>query len=436
MSLSSLSAPPVNRDGYNLRPRKRRRYAAGSHSQSQSTIASIYACVSQHCRALIWVITNPFETCTHIHKLLISTWNRVDSAFRDTQTNARVWKPAWLAGYIPLLIWLAISLTSTLTIVIWHNQVFQGLDHLAVYIQSLGLRGRLILGTLIFLTTFPPLPLYSTLIILCGFTFGILQGFIISYIAALTGAVTVFLMSRGLLRTWMVRLLNRSDGLKRVVHAIERRPKLLFLVRLAPYPYNLMNTLLASSPTLSLKTYSICTALALPKLLVHCGLGATIKNFSTYNGITSNDSLAAEHGSDGEVAQDSKTADFIKQISSLIGLSLCIGIFIYLIRVTRRAVDEELDENLAEDVYEDVWSEEEEGEEDDILEKGCNKNTSHVVYNPNFIDEDLGIHSIPMAVEREEVFSDDEHKSGFLTHYEGDKTDAHNASRVLRSECD
>jgi uncharacterized membrane protein YdjX (TVP38/TMEM64 family) len=90
------------------------------------------------------------------------------------------------------------------------------LDRLSTHLQEMGLAGRLFLGSLIFLTTFPPLPLYSTLIILCGFSFGLVQGFIISYVAALSGAIVVFLLSRSLLKNWMVELLNKSGGMKRV----------------------------------------------------------------------------------------------------------------------------------------------------------------------------------------------------------------------------
>jgi uncharacterized membrane protein YdjX (TVP38/TMEM64 family) len=59
-----------------------------------------------------------------------------------------------------------------------------------------------------------------------------------SYAAALSGAVLVFAASRSFLRTPMIKLLARSGGLKKVVRAIEKRPKLLFLIRLSPYPYN------------------------------------------------------------------------------------------------------------------------------------------------------------------------------------------------------
>ncbi len=150
----------------------------------------------------------------------------------------------------------------------------------------------------------------------------------------------------------MVGLLNKSGGLKKVVRAIEKQPKLLFLVRLAPYPYNLMNTLLASSPTLTMRTYVTCTALALPKLLIHTGLGTSIKNFAAYNG--------AAEGVSKEEAEASQTAEKVKKWAGLVGIGLCVGIMIYLLSVARKAVDELDDED--DEGYEDVLFDED-GEE-------------------------------------------------------------------------
>jgi uncharacterized membrane protein YdjX (TVP38/TMEM64 family) len=71
-------------------------------------------------------------------------------------------------------------------------------------------------------------------------------GFLVSYAAALSGALAVFLLSRHVFRDLIARWFAQWVYLKRVVRAIERRPKLLFLIRLAPYPYNVMNCLLAA----------------------------------------------------------------------------------------------------------------------------------------------------------------------------------------------
>ncbi|KAE8213311.1 hypothetical protein CF327_g3145 [Tilletia walkeri] len=292
-------------------------------------------------------LLHPRTTCTRIGRWAVRTCREIDNSFRDPRTRERVWKPEWLDAYVPFLIWLGVSLASTGTVIVFHTKVFTALDELSQTLQRLGLGGRFVMGGLIFLTTFPPMPLYSTLIVLCGFSFGMIEGFIISYIAALSGAITVFILSRTMLKGWMTGLLNKSGGLKKVVRAIEKQPKLLFLIRLAPYPYNLMNTLLASSPTLTFKTYTMCTALALPKLLVHTGLGTSIKNFAAYHGAEKGDGSGS--GTQQEESEEEKarsaTAEKVKRIAGLVGVLLCIGIFLYLMHVARKAVDNLDDED-------------------------------------------------------------------------------------------
>ncbi|SPO31868.1 uncharacterized protein UTRI_06705 [Ustilago trichophora] len=339
---SPIVIPQARRGAIRLRPRRKRKVSRQIKPQRtlrQNMLVSI-ATIAHFIRLL----ASPAEAFRRFREYCIDTRISIDDAFRDPQTGMRSYYPPWLQAYVPLLIWLGISLSSTALVITFHTEVFVGLDHMATYLQGLGLWGKVMLGSLIFLTTFPPLPLYSTLIMLCGFTFGLWQGFIISYIAALSGAIVVFTLSRSLLREWMVGLLNKSGGLKKVVRAIEKQPKLLFLVRLAPYPYNLMNTLLASSPTLTLRTYVTCTALALPKLLIHTGLGTSIKNFAAYNG--------AAPGESKEDAEASKTAENVKKWAGLVGIGLCVGIMIYLLSVARKAVDELDDEG--EDGYDDV----------------------------------------------------------------------------------
>ena len=339
---SPIVVPQARRGAVRLQPRRRRKVARQIKPQRtfrQSIL--VWLATLAH---FIRLLASPAEALRRFREYCTDTRIAIDDAFRDPHTGMRSYYPPWLQAYVPLLIWLGISLSSTALVITFHTEVFIGLDHMATYLQGLGLWGKVMLGSLIFLTTFPPLPLYSTLIMLCGFTFGLWQGFLISYIAALSGAIVVFTLSRSLLREWMVGLLNKSGGLKKVVRAIEKQPKLLFLVRLAPYPYNLMNTLLASSPTLTLRTYVTCTALALPKLLIHTGLGTSIKNFAAYNG--------AAPGQSKEDAEASKTAESVKKWAGLVGIGLCVGIMIYLLSVARRAVDELDDEG--DDGYDDV----------------------------------------------------------------------------------
>lgn len=171
-----------------------------------------------------------------------------------------------------------------------------------------------------------PLPLYSTLITLSGYTYGPWIGAVISYAAALSGAIVVFALSRAFLRERIARWLQSTRGLFRAVRAIERKPQLLFLVRVAPYPYNVMNALLAAT-TLSMKTYVICTGLSLFKVIVHTSIGAGIRSFSA------NKASATDEKEDGW-----------GRVWTIGGILLCVALFVYLSWVARRAVDDELDD--------------------------------------------------------------------------------------------
>ena len=197
---------------------------------------------------------------------------------------------------------------------------FVGLDSLSTYLKAQGLFGDSILFSCIFLTTFPPLPMYSTFIFLAGYSYGLLHGFILSYLAALSGAVVVFALSKIWLEGCMCRLLDKSPSLKKVIRAVERRPKLLFLIRLSPYPYNVMNTLLASSQTLSFSCYFWCTAIANLKLLVHVSVGCTIRSFAQAGGAGE-----AVEGATEEELEREQAGQRMKAIAGAVGVLLCIG---------------------------------------------------------------------------------------------------------------
>jgi len=203
------------------------------------------------------------------------------------------------------------------------------------------------------------MPLYSTLIILSGYTFGPWIGATISYLAALTGALTVFIISRTLLRRHISCWLNEAASMKRVVSAIEKRPKLLFLIRLAPYPYNVMNCLLAAAPSLTLRTYTVCTALSLFKVIIHTSLGASIHSFKDYHvsGGNSNSTSSASPGSGSSTDEEQDaSAGSVARIWTIAGIVMCISIFVYISYVARKAVHDEIEghQDLSSDSEEAV----------------------------------------------------------------------------------
>ncbi|KAI0316996.1 hypothetical protein OF83DRAFT_1083905 [Amylostereum chailletii] len=254
---------------------------------------------------------------------------------------------ALVKPWLPLLAYLSTSLGFLIAIAFWRKQVFQGLDDLSSWLKADKHFGYGVLFFLIFLTTFPPLPLYSTLIVLSGYTFGAPRGAVVSYCAALTGAIVVFVLSRYLFHDSISRWLSSAKSIKRVVRAIEKRPKLLFLIRLAPYPYNVMNCLLAASPTLTLRTYVLCTALSLFKVIIHTTLGSSIHSFARYHVARPEKDKGTDSPADGSPdspadAPAEEGESPIGMVWTIVGIVLCVGIIAYLSYVTRKAVDTEL----------------------------------------------------------------------------------------------
>ncbi|KAI0959795.1 hypothetical protein AcW1_004519 [Taiwanofungus camphoratus] len=233
--------------------------------------------------------------------------------------------------WIPIILYAITSLGFVFAISFWKVEVFTALDALSHWLRANAYLGYAVIFVLIFFTTFPPVPLYSTLIVLSGYTFGPWTGVVISYCASLTGALTVFVVSRTFFRGHISRWLSCTVTIKRVVRAIEKRPKLLFLIRLAPYPYNVMNCLLAASPSLTFRTYAVCTALSLLKLIIHTSVGSSIHSFAEYHLTRPGDKLHTEEGELGHY-------------STIAGVLLCVAIGIYLSYVTRRAVNDELED--------------------------------------------------------------------------------------------
>ena len=254
------------------------------------------------------------------------------SRYHQSSTSSRSRSPrlfAVLKPWLPMILYGLTTVAFIVAIAFYKTELFSFLDELSLWLRT-DEYGHAILFFMIFLTTIPPIPLYSTLIVLSGYTFGTWTGAIISYFAALTGALVVFIASRSLFREPIGRWLKSCTKINRVVRAIEKRPKLLFLIRFAPYPYNVLNCLLAAAPTLTLHTYTVCTALSLFKVVIHTSIGASIQSFRDYH--------AAPKSSDGD------DADWMAHIWTMVGIALCAAILVYLYIVARRAVDDELDD--------------------------------------------------------------------------------------------
>ncbi|TFY72514.1 hypothetical protein EVG20_g525 [Dentipellis fragilis] len=341
--LDTLPQPKEEVD-HQLSPRPRTPSRQSSLPSHRSSSRSPSAC--RHTPSIPCSASTPYPAAPS-PSLFASPQPSLHSNYTHAPRRLRFY--ALIRPWIPLLLYLSTSLGFLIAIAFWKTEVFTALDELSAWLKDDAHFGFGVLFCLIFLTTFPndtpaaiaPLPMYSTLIVLSGYTFGAWAGAALSYCAALSGAVVVFLLSRYLFRDAIARCLASAASVKQVVRAIEKRPKLLFCIRLAPYPYNVMNCLLAASPTLTLKTYIACTALSLFKLIIHTTLGSSIHSFARYHLKTGADADSATAGTDEEDESP------LRYYSTIGGIVLCVAIFVYISYVARKAVTGQLEDDDA-----------------------------------------------------------------------------------------
>lgn len=123
-SSSPLVIPQPRRGAITLRQsrRRRRRRALAPRLTARQRFAQISASV----RAGVKLLLRPAELRARFSIWASDTAQSWDEAFRDPHTGARLWRPPWISAYIPLLIWLVVSLSSTAIVLTFHSQVFEG----------------------------------------------------------------------------------------------------------------------------------------------------------------------------------------------------------------------------------------------------------------------------------------------------------------------
>lgn len=212
---------------------------------------------------------------------------------------------------------------------VYRKEVFQGLETLSNKLKDMGYSGYILMSTLIFLSAFPPIIGYGTYQTLSGYTFGFEVGFPISYLSALTGAVICFSLSRIFIKARVTRMLSKYPNLEAVVRAVEKKGfKLFLLIRLSPYPFNLLNVLFAATE-ISLAHFAAGTAITLLKIGLHVYIGANLTSFAKH--ILGED----ENMTEGEIR-----AEKVKTFAVVVGSIISFAVMAYIYRVAKAAVKE------------------------------------------------------------------------------------------------
>ncbi|ORE08383.1 hypothetical protein BCV72DRAFT_248842 [Rhizopus microsporus var. microsporus] len=192
-------------------------------------------------------------------------------------------------------------------------------------------RGYILISLLIITSAFPPIFGYSIYLTLSGYSFGFSAGFPIAYFSALGGASACFWLSRTIFKQKVIRILARYPSMQAVIRAVEKKGfKLFTLIRLSPYPFNLLNFLFAATD-IPFSHFVAGTALSLLKIALHIYIGANLTSFAKH--------ILGEDG-DEDMTEEQKTAEKIKFAAGIVGSIISFAVIAYVYKLAKEAIAE------------------------------------------------------------------------------------------------
>ncbi|OBZ83859.1 Golgi apparatus membrane protein tvp38 [Choanephora cucurbitarum] len=275
-----------------------------------------------------------------------SRWERWRQQFTKEKLKALAYEKRWS------LIFIGISILLGIISYHYRREFFETLEYISQQLVAMGFgyeyfreekseqtanmlrtdRGYVLMASLIFLSSFPPIMGYATYQTLSGFTYGFGVGFFISYVSALAGGVVCFQLSRTCLGEHRIRkLMDKSHSLKSLIKAVDKKGFNLFLlIRFSPYPFNLMNVLFAITH-ITLPQFVIGTGISLIKIGLHVYVGANLTSFAKH--------LLGEDKDD--MTEGELRAEKVKFFGAIALSSLAFVVLIYVFYVAKQAVKEE-----------------------------------------------------------------------------------------------
>jgi uncharacterized membrane protein YdjX (TVP38/TMEM64 family) len=160
-----------------------------------------------------------------------------------------------------------------------------------------------------------------------GFIFGVVWGSIYVLIAATLGATFAFLIGRYLSRNWVLQQLDKYPKFKAIEGAVSKEGlKVVLLTRLSPvFPFNLLNYAFGVTGV-SLKDYVLGSIGMIPGTILYVYIGSLVGDLALV----------------GTSAQPDDP--LLKWTIRSIGLIATAAVTVYITRIAKQALDEEIAE--------------------------------------------------------------------------------------------
>lgn len=201
---------------------------------------------------------------------------------------------------------------------------FAFLQNTLQWINGLGALGGVVFIAIYIIATLAFLPA-AILTLGAGVIFGVIWGSLYVFIGATLGAVAAFLVGRYVAKGWVKEKISSYKKFANIDQAVSKEGlKIVFLIRLSPlFPFNLLNYALGVT-SVSLKDYFLASFGMIPGTIMYVYLGH----------------LAGDLALIGNKSQpDNMILHWVIQI---IGLIATIAVTVYVTKIAKKALKEEI----------------------------------------------------------------------------------------------
>lgn len=199
------------------------------------------------------------------------------------------------------------------------------------WIDGLGTAGALAFISLYIIATVAFLP-GSILTLGAGVVFGVVMGSLYVFVGATIGATAAFLVGRYVARGWVAKKIAGNQKFRAIDEAVGREGlKIVLLTRLSPiFPFNLLNYAYGVTGV-SLKDYVIASVGMIPGTIMYVYIGSLAGSIATIG-------TESQPGNPG-----------VQWAIRIIGFIATVAVTIYVTKVARKALEDEVLESTKDD---------------------------------------------------------------------------------------
>ncbi|WVQ63886.1 uncharacterized protein L199_002042 [Kwoniella botswanensis] len=165
-----------------------------------------------------------------------------------------------------------------LVIIITPTRIGLFFNNLGLKLREMGWKGMVLCGLFCILSSHPPLFGFMGSLTLIGFTYGMMPGAIIAFVASMMGSIISFLS----VRTFFLGYLGKNEKWEAFGNVMRAKGlPLVIMIRYCPIPWAIGNGLFASIDSVKLWHFALANLLIQPRLMIPVFIGSRLTSLTS-----------------------------------------------------------------------------------------------------------------------------------------------------------